>query len=59
MANMTTKLYAVYKLTSDLDDLPDEVIAVCGHCRGDLVADFKRTYIELDVAGHDCTICSS
>ena len=56
---MTTKLYAVYKLTSDLDDLPDEVIAVCGHCRGDLVADFKRTYIELDVAGHDCTICSS
>jgi hypothetical protein len=53
---MMNKLYAVYELISDLNDLPDEVLCLCPHCAL-RTHDSDRTYIELDPTPYACTIC--
>lgn len=51
------KLYAIYKRTSDLNDLPDYVLCLCDDCAA---ATSSCTAIELDVASADarCDDCN-
>ena len=51
------KLYAIYKQTSDLNDLPDYVLCLCSDCAA---FPSTRTAIELNDAPADacCTGCN-
>lgn len=48
------KLYAIYKLSSDLDGLPDNVLSLCADCAD---RPTSRTRIELDDTTADCDHC--
>ena len=52
---MNFSLYASYKATSDLTDLPDNVIALCTTCAS---APSNNTLIELEPTNHPCYNCS-
>lgn len=51
------KLYAIYKQTSDLDDLPDYVLCLCDNCAA---AVSSRTAVALDTTAElaSCNYCS-
>lgn len=50
------KLYGIYKQTSDLADLPDDVLALCDSCAA---APSSRLAIELDPTDAPCCNCSN
>jgi hypothetical protein len=54
---MTTTIYAEYKLTSDLDGLPDSAIALCDDCHASTTAT-NRAYVALYTGDYDCTGCA-
>lgn len=50
----THKLYAIYKMTSDTDGLPDDVMVFCDTCAA---YPSSRTLIQLDDASTSCDGC--
>ena len=53
---MTTALYAIYKQTSDLNDLPDYVLSLCADCAA---APSTRTAVKLDTDTTHCDHCDA
>ena len=51
-----TSLYAIYKQTSDLNDLPDYVLSLCDSCAA---APSTRTAVKLDTDTDFCSACET